>query len=88
MTERRSATILAADVAGYTALMQVDEERTFARVSALMRNLEASPWLENPQLIEVKATTLGGRRSNEFAMNFNLTRVQPDQGGKQLKPSP
>ena len=54
-----------------------------ARVSALMRNLEASPWLENPQLIEVKATTLGGRRSNEFAMNFNLTRVQPDQGGKQ-----
>jgi type IV pilus assembly protein PilN len=54
-----------------------------ARVSALMRNLEASPWLESPQLIEVKAAVLNGRRTNEFAMNFNLTRVQPDQGGKQ-----
>lgn len=50
-----------------------------ARVSALMRNLEASPWLENPQLIEVKAVVLNGRRSNEFAMNFMLTRTQPTQ---------
>jgi type IV pilus assembly protein PilN len=48
-----------------------------ARVSALMRNLEASTWLENPQLIEVKAVVLNGRRSNEFAMNFMLTRTQP-----------
>lgn len=51
-----------------------------ARVSALMRNIEASPWLENPQLIEVKAVVLNGRRSNEFAMNFTLTRAQPDDG--------
>jgi len=50
-----------------------------ARVSALMRNLEASSWLENPQLIEVKAVVLNGRRSNEFAMNFMLTRTQPTQ---------
>ena len=50
-----------------------------ARVSALMRNLEASPWLENPQLVEVKAVVLNGRRSNEFAMNFMLTRTQPTQ---------
>lgn len=50
-----------------------------ARVSALMRNLEASSWLENPQLIEVKAVILNGRRSNEFAMNFMLTRTQPTQ---------
>jgi type IV pilus assembly protein PilN len=47
-----------------------------ARVSALMRNLEASPWLERPQLIEVKSVVLNGRRSNEFAMNFWLTRAQ------------
>lgn len=53
-----------------------------ARVSALMRNLEASPWFERPQLIEVKAVVLNGRRSNEFAMNFMLTRTQPDQGDK------
>jgi type IV pilus assembly protein PilN len=52
-----------------------------ARVSALMRNLEASPWLEKPQLIEVKAVVLNGRRSNEFAMNFMLTRAKPDEAG-------
>jgi len=51
-----------------------------ARVSALMRNLEASDWLENPQLIEVKAGVLNGRRINEFAMNVTLTRAKPDDG--------
>ena len=56
-----------------------------ARVSALMRNLEASPWLENPQLVEVKAVVLNGRRSNEFAMNFLLTRTQPPVVGKGKK---
>jgi type IV pilus assembly protein PilN len=51
-----------------------------ARISALMRNLEASEWLENPQLIESKASVLNGRRINEFAMNVTLTRVKPDDG--------
>lgn len=50
-----------------------------ARVSALMRNLEASPWLENPQLVETKASVLNGRRINEFGMNFRLTRVKPEE---------
>jgi len=49
-----------------------------ARVSALMRNIEASPWLERPQLIETKAGILNGRRINEFGMNFVLTRVKPE----------
>lgn len=49
-----------------------------ARISALMRNLEASPWLEAPQLIESKAVVNNGRRINEFGMNFVLTRVKPD----------
>jgi len=49
-----------------------------ARVSALMRNIEASPWLESPQLIETKAGILNGRRINEFGMNFVLTRVKPE----------
>lgn len=51
-----------------------------ARVSALMRNLEASPWLEQPRLIETKAVVLNGRRINEFGMNFVLTRAKPDDG--------
>jgi Tfp pilus assembly protein PilN len=50
-----------------------------ARVSALMRNLEASPWLENPQLVEVKAVTQNGRRLNEFSMNFTITRSEPEE---------
>lgn len=49
-----------------------------ARVSALMRNLEASDWLEKPQLIEVKAGALNGRRINEFAMNVSVTRAKPE----------
>src|SRR5574343_272697 len=50
-----------------------------ARVSALMRNLEASPWLGNPQLVEVKAVTQNGRRLNEFSMNFTITRSEPEE---------
>ena len=58
-----------------------------ARVSALMRNIDASPWLESPQLVEVKAGILNGRRINEFSMNFVLTRVKPEdiKGGKAIK---
>ncbi|NJD24417.1 MAG: PilN domain-containing protein [Betaproteobacteria bacterium] len=51
-----------------------------ARVSSLMRNLEASPWLEQPRLIEVKAVVLNGRRTNEFGMTFVLTRAPADDG--------
>ena len=51
-----------------------------ARISALMRNLDASPWLEAPQLIESKAVVVNGRRINEFGMNFILTRVKPEDG--------
>jgi len=50
-----------------------------ARVSALMRTIEASPWLEDPQLIEVKASVLNGRRINEFGMTFVLTRVKSEE---------
>lgn len=49
-----------------------------ARISALMRNISASQWLENPQLIESRAIVLNGRRINEFAMNFAVTRTKPD----------
>mgnify|MGYP002132529545 CR=1 FL=1 len=31
-----------------------------ARVSTLMRNIESSPWLANPNLIEIKATAVLG----------------------------
>ena len=45
-----------------------------ARVSTLMRNIESSPWLTNPQLIEVKAATVGKMRISEFSMRLALKR--------------
>ncbi|MFZ4536681.1 PilN domain-containing protein [Propionivibrio sp.] len=53
-----------------------------ARVSTLMRNIEASPWLEKPQLIEIKATSVDKRRLNEFNMNISLKRPPVEDGGK------
>lgn len=50
-----------------------------ARVSALMRNIEGSSWMENPRLIETKAVVLNGRRVNEFGMNFTLSRVAVEE---------
>lgn len=46
-----------------------------ARVSTLMRNIEASPWLENPNLIEVKAATVDKKRVSQFEMNIAVKRV-------------
>ena len=53
-----------------------------ARVSTLMRNIEASPWLEKPQLIEIKAVTLDKRRLNEFSMTVSLKRAPVEDGSK------
>lgn len=48
-----------------------------ARVSTLMRNIEASPWLERPSLVEVKANTVDKRRVSEFNLNLAMKRAQP-----------
>lgn len=47
-----------------------------ARVSTLMRNLEDSPWLETPNLVEVRAAEQEKLRVSEF----NLTVRQTKQG--------
>lgn len=56
----------------------VGHAQSNARISALMRNLDASPWMEQPQLVESKAVVVGGRRVYEFGMSFVLTRIKPD----------
>jgi type IV pilus assembly protein PilN len=53
-----------------------------ARVSTLMRNIESSPWLGVPGLVEVKATTVDKRRVSEFNLNFQLKRAQPKDAEK------
>jgi type IV pilus assembly protein PilN len=47
-----------------------------ARVSTLMRNLEESPWLESPNLVEVKAVTVNNLRANEFTLTVKLSAPQ------------
>lgn len=54
-----------------------------ARVSTLMRNIEASSWLERPILIEIKAVTVDKRRLNEFNLDvFLKPAVEPVEGKK------
>jgi type IV pilus assembly protein PilN len=45
-----------------------------ARVSTLMRNIESSPWLSAPNLVEIKAVNLGKMRISEFNMTLKLKR--------------
>ena len=65
-----------------------------ARVSTLMRNLGASPYLENPELVEIKAVpspAKDGTRINEFNMNISIKRAQaeaaPTRAGAAAKPA-
>ncbi|HWA38891.1 MAG TPA: PilN domain-containing protein [Burkholderiales bacterium] len=47
-----------------------------ARVSTLMRNIEASPFLERPEMIEVRASTdATKKRVSQFSMNISLKRT-------------
>ena len=43
-----------------------------------MRNLEASPYLEKPSLIEIKAVTERNARLSEFSLAVFLTRTKDD----------
>lgn len=53
-----------------------------ARVSTLMRNFAASPYLENPDLVEIKSATVSNKRVSEFNMNVSLKRLQTEEAGK------
>jgi type IV pilus assembly protein PilN len=57
-----------------------------ARVSTLMRNLDASPYLENANLIEIRAVPLGNSRINEFTLAVNIERPKTEDD-KTAKPA-
>ena len=59
-----------------------------ARVSTLMRNFAASPYLENPELVEIKAATIANKRVSDFNMNVSLKRTQTEEVGKAGKAAP
>jgi len=56
-----------------------------ARVSTLMRNIEASPWLQNPELVEIKSVaspTAKDLRVNEFTLNVRIKQTAPPEEPK------
>lgn len=53
-----------------------------SRVSTLMRDLESSPLLEKPDLIEIKAATVNNRRLSEFNLNIQIRRQTTEDTGK------
>jgi type IV pilus assembly protein PilN len=73
------------------SVKQVDKKVTIvgyaqsnARVSTLMRNIEGSPWVERPELVEIKlvpvpaqARTTDPQRLNEFTLNLYIRRAAP-----------
>ena len=67
-------------ISGYT--------QSQARVSTLMRNLDASPHIENSNLVEIKAVALGTARINEFTLAVAIERPkQEDDKAKVAKPA-
>ncbi len=60
-----------------------------SRISTLMRNLEGSPLLERPDLIEIKAVTVNNRRISEFSMNVLIARQnKADAAMPKASPTP
>jgi type IV pilus assembly protein PilN len=55
-----------------------------ARVSTLMRNIDGSPWLEKPELVEIRLVTVPAQgrtepqRLNQFTLNFQIRRTTPE----------
>ncbi len=51
-----------------------------ARVSTLMRNIESSPWLTSPDLIEIRSVALDKQKVNEFTLALQIKRAAPSTG--------
>ncbi len=63
-----------------TKVTMVGYAQSNARVSTLMRNIESSPWLEQPELVEIKSIpspTQKDLRLNEFTLNLRVKRAAP-----------
>jgi type IV pilus assembly protein PilN len=51
------------------------------RVSTLMRNLKASEWFDDPNLMEIKAVVLQNRGLDEFSMAVAVKRTSKEEAG-------
>lgn len=50
-----------------------------ARVSTFMRNVQSSPHMENPTLVEIKAAAVSNRRVADFNLHFQMKRPKADE---------
>jgi type IV pilus assembly protein PilN len=52
------------------------------RVSELLRNMSnSSPWLERPDLIEIRASTVAGKKVFDFTINVGIKRPRDKDKG-------
>jgi type IV pilus assembly protein PilN len=57
------------------------------RVSELLRNIGNSSWLERPELVEIRATSVGGRdarKAFEFTINVGIRRARDKEATRAL----
>ena len=60
-----------------TRVTLVGYAQSNARVSTLMRNIESSPWLAAPELIEIRSVALDKQKVNEFTLAMQVKRAPP-----------
>lgn len=60
---------------------------TNARVATLVRNYNASAWLESPGLVEIKAVAANGQKQNVFTLTVKLksSQVEAEDGASKVK---
>jgi len=79
-----------------TSVKQLDKKVTIvgyaqsnARVSTLMRNIESSPWITQPELVEIKSVPSPinkDLRVSEFTLNVQVKKVAPPEEPKVARP--
>jgi type IV pilus assembly protein PilN len=60
-----------------TRVTLVGYAQSNARVSTLMRNIEGSPWLSSPDLVEIRSIALDKQKVNEFTLALQVKRAAP-----------
>jgi type IV pilus assembly protein PilN len=79
---RKLKTEIAALLARKQVIERLQTDRAQAVYLTLMRNLGASPYLEKPDLVEIKATMVSNKRVSEFSMNVSLKQLQTEDAAK------
>ena len=69
------------------AIALIGYAQSNARVSTLMRNIESSPYLTDPKLIEISAVTLGKMRISQFSMNLSMKRPTAPEAAPKAAPA-